>query len=191
MINRHLSPFSPQNVVVYFTYFGGRYLGRQMSRAKFLSDRQIFLSRFDDQNRRRLVVDQFSLWKERPLAYLWRQIQIHCILTLDCLHQIGCLCYCCCAKTSSSAVQKRHSKVYGNPITPPSVQFSLEQILIKVQTEYNRQAGQNWSIKKIEVVCERILKNKLLCQCFLCLQFLLTFQGEISIYLSDHLVFSN
>ena len=28
------------------------------------------------------------------------------------------LCYCCYAKTSSSAVQKRHSKVYGNPIAP-------------------------------------------------------------------------
>ena len=35
-----------------------------------------------------------------------------------CLHQIGCLYYCCQAKTSSSAVQKRHSKVYGNPIAP-------------------------------------------------------------------------
>ena len=28
------------------------------------------------------------------------------------------LYYCCYAKTSSSAVQKRHSKVYGNPIAP-------------------------------------------------------------------------
>ena len=26
--------------------------------------------------------------------------------------------YCCYAKTSTSAVQKRHSKVYGNPIAP-------------------------------------------------------------------------
>ena len=28
------------------------------------------------------------------------------------------LYYCCYAKPSSSAVQKRHSKVYGNPIAP-------------------------------------------------------------------------
>ena len=28
------------------------------------------------------------------------------------------LYYCCYAKTSSSAFQKRHSKVYGNPIAP-------------------------------------------------------------------------
>ena len=35
------------------------------------------------------------------------------------------LCYCCYAKTSSSAVQKRHSKVYGNPIAP-----SLYSILL-------------------------------------------------------------
>ena len=38
-----------------------------MSRAKFLSDKQIFLRTFHDQNRRRQVVDQCSLWKERPL----------------------------------------------------------------------------------------------------------------------------
>ena len=28
------------------------------------------------------------------------------------------LYYCCYAKTSSSAVQKHHSKVYGKPIPP-------------------------------------------------------------------------
>ena len=38
-----------------------------------------------------------------------------------CLH----LYYCCYAKTSSPAVQKRHSKVYGNPIAP-----SLYSILL-------------------------------------------------------------
>ena len=54
----------------------------------------------------------------RHLAHLWRQMKIHRILTHVCLHQIGCLCYCGYAKTSSSAVQKRHSKVYGNPIAP-------------------------------------------------------------------------
>ena len=37
-----------------------------------------------------------------------------CLFTLDRLP----LLYCCYAKTSSSAVQKRHSKVYGNPIAP-------------------------------------------------------------------------
>ena len=52
----------------------------------------------------------------RHLAHLQRQMEIHRILTHVCLHQIGCLCYCCYAKTSSSAVQKRHRKVYGNPI---------------------------------------------------------------------------
>ena len=54
----------------------------------------------------------------RHLAHLWLQMKIHRILTHACLHQIGCLCYCCYAKTSSSAVQKRHSKVYGNLIAP-------------------------------------------------------------------------
>ena len=33
------------------------------------------------------------------------------------------LYYC---KTSFSAVQKRHSKVYGNPMAPPSIQYLLE-----------------------------------------------------------------
>ena len=45
-------------------------------------------------------------------------MKIHRILTHVCLHVIGCLYYCCYAKTSSPAVQKRHSKVYGNPIAP-------------------------------------------------------------------------
>ena len=54
----------------------------------------------------------------RHLAHLWRQMKIHRILTHVCLHQIVCLCVCCYAKTSSSAVQKRHSKVYGNQIAP-------------------------------------------------------------------------
>ena len=43
-----------------------------------------------------------------------------CLFTLD-----RCLYYCCYAKTSSSVVQKRHSKVYGNPLPPPCIQFSL------------------------------------------------------------------
>ena len=57
---------------------------------------------------------------DRHLAHLWCQMKIHriTILTHVCLHQIGCLCYCYYAKTSSSAVQKRHSKVYGNLIAP-------------------------------------------------------------------------
>ena len=62
---------------------------------------------------------------DRHLVHLWRQMKIHRILTQVCLHQIGCLCYCCYAKTSSSAVQKRHSKVYGNLIAPPSIQYLL------------------------------------------------------------------
>ena len=53
-------------------------------------------------------------------------MKIHHILTYICLHYIGCLCYCCYAKTSSSAVQKRHSKVYGNPIAPSFYSILLE-----------------------------------------------------------------
>ena len=43
-----------------------------------------------------------------------------------CYIRSAAFCYCCYAQTSSSAVQKRHSKVYGNPIAPPSIQFSLQ-----------------------------------------------------------------
>ena len=64
--SKYQSPLSPKKVVVYFTYFGGRYAGRQMSRAKFLSDRQIFLRTLEDQYRNRQVVDQCSLWNGRP-----------------------------------------------------------------------------------------------------------------------------
>ena len=64
----------------------------------------------------------------RHLVHLWRQMKIHRILTLICLYQIGCLYYFCYAKTSSPAVQKRHSKVYGNPIPPPPcIRFSLPE----------------------------------------------------------------
>jgi len=35
------------------------------------------------------------------------------------------LYYCCYAKTSSSAVQKRHSKVYGT-LSPPPIQYFLD-----------------------------------------------------------------
>ena len=35
------------------------------------------------------------------------------------------LYYCCYAKTSSSAVQKRNSKVYGNPINRPLLLFYI------------------------------------------------------------------
>ena len=38
-----------------------------------------------------------------------RYLFIFCVIVYN-------LYYCCYAKTSSSAVQKRHSKVYGNPI---------------------------------------------------------------------------
>ena len=61
----------------------------------------------------------------RHLVHLWRQMKIHRILTHVCLQQIGCLYYCCYATTSSPAVQKRHSKVYGNPIA-----HSLYSILL-------------------------------------------------------------
>ena len=40
---------------------------------------------------------------------------------------MGCLCYYCYAKTISSAVQKRHSKVYAETLSPPpSIQYLLE-----------------------------------------------------------------
>ena len=45
-----------------------------------------------------------------------------------------------------------------------------------------------YNFRKIGVVCVRIFENKLFYQCFLCLLFLKHFLGEISIYLSDHLV---
>ena len=68
----------------------------------------------------------------RNLAHLWRQMKIHRILTHVCLYQIGCLCYCCYAKTSSSAVQERHSKVYGNPIAPSfySILLATEYVTV-------------------------------------------------------------
>ena len=44
--------------------------------------------------------------------------KIHSLLTHVCLQQIGCFYFCCYAITSSLAVQKRHSEVYGNPIAP-------------------------------------------------------------------------
>ena len=52
------------------------------------------------------------------------------------------LCYClqslfyCYAKTSSSAVQKRHSKVYGNPIAPSfySILLDLTHLLSYLST---------------------------------------------------------
>ena len=43
-------------------------------------------------------------------------MKIHRLLNHVCLHLIDCFCNCCYAETSSSAVQKRHSKVYGKPI---------------------------------------------------------------------------
>ena len=39
-------------------------------------------------------------------------------------------CYCCYAETSSSAAQKRHSKVYGKPIAP-----ALYSILLAANTQ--------------------------------------------------------
>ena len=58
-------------------------------------------------------------------------MKIYRILTHVCLHLIGFLYYCCYAKTSSPAVQKRHSKVYGNPIAP-----SLYSILLVYRVMY-------------------------------------------------------
>ena len=57
----------------------------------------------------------------------------HRLLTHVCLHQIDCLCYCCYAKTSYSAVQKRHSKVYGNPIAPSFYSISPCVKLYKIE----------------------------------------------------------
>ena len=59
-------------------------------------------------------------------------MKIHRLLTHVCLHQIDCLCYCCYAETSSSAVQKRHSQVYGKPITP-----SLYYILLDLSHTFS------------------------------------------------------
>ena len=70
----------------------------------------------------------------RHLAHLWCQMKIHRILTHVCLHQIGCLCYCCYAKTRSSAVQKRHSKVYTETLAPSFYSILLDNI-------YGRQAA--------------------------------------------------
>ena len=45
------------------------------------------------------------------------------------------LYYCFYAKTSSPAVQIRHSKVYGNPILPPPrIQFSLVKYAVRMHT---------------------------------------------------------
>ena len=41
--------------------------------------------------------------------------------------------YCCYAKTSSSAVQKRHSKVYGNPIAPSLGKIIKQSKMYKTQ----------------------------------------------------------
>ena len=68
----------------------------------------------------------------RHLVHLWRQI--HCILTHVCLHQIGCLYYCCYAKTSSPAVQKRHSKVFGNPIAPSFYSILLDTVYAELNS---------------------------------------------------------
>ena len=90
----------------------------------------------------------------RHLAHLWRQMKIRRILTHVCLHQIGCLCYCCYAKTSSSAVQKRHSKVYGNLIAPPSIQFSWvrpESLIIMKYAVRSRCSFLAYTISKISV----------------------------------------
>ena len=54
----------------------------------------------------------------RHLVNLWRQMKIHRILIYVFLHQIGCIYYCFYAKSSSPAVQIRHSKVYGNHYCP-------------------------------------------------------------------------
>ena len=79
---------------------------------------------------------------DRHLAHLWCQMKIHriTILTHVCLHQIGCLCYCYYAKTSSSAVQKRHSKVYGKSIAPSFYSISpwvIHELIIQDVLRYN------------------------------------------------------
>jgi len=63
-------------------------------------------------------------------------MKIHRILTHVCLHY-----YFCYAKTSSPAVQKRHSKVYGNPNAPSLYSILLVYVyviymLIKAKKRY-------------------------------------------------------
>ena len=65
------------------------------------------------------------------------------------------LYYCCYAKTSSSAVQKRHSKVYGKPIAPSlySILFELDYHLYTITPEmvhsivYKQSCGVNLYIQ--------------------------------------------
>ena len=47
------------------------------------------------------------------------------------------LYYCCYAKTSSSAVQKRHSKVYGKPIAPSlySILFAYPYVTVQISVQ--------------------------------------------------------
>ena len=68
----------------------------------------------------------------RHLVHLWRLIKIHRILTHVCLHQIGCLCYCCYVKTSSSACSPKTSQQSAIKPYPPSFYLILlYQIEIK------------------------------------------------------------
>ena len=52
----------------------------------------------------------------RHLAHLWRQMKIHRILTHVCLHQIGCLCYYCYAKTSSPKTSQQSVRKHYRPL---------------------------------------------------------------------------
>ena len=92
----------------------------------------------------------------RHLAHLWLYMKIHRILTHACLHQIGCLCYCCYAINSSSAVQKRHSKVYGNLIAP-----SFYSILLGEDNMNYLGIQQNIYVSRdtIEYICIQICKK--------------------------------
>ena len=60
----------------------------------------------------------------RHLAHPWLQIKIHRI-THVCLHQIGCLRYCCYEKLVLQQSKNVTAKCTETLSPPPSIQFSL------------------------------------------------------------------
>ena len=58
------------------------------------------------------------------------------------------LYYCCYAKTRSSAVQKRHSKLYGNPIAPSFYTILLVSVCISLSLHYSTVQYMTCSISK-------------------------------------------
>ena len=55
-------------------------------------------------------------WVSIRWIFIYRQRCTRCLFIICVI--VYNLYYCCYAKTSSSAVHKRHRKVYGNPIAP-------------------------------------------------------------------------